>query len=88
MLANEKSLEEKMRIFAELEKNLPMFFRQKEVYLNTDVDLIRDYLMLDKRIFDALYVRDPELIIYLLPWTYNSKIIERKNFIKIRFPLD
>jgi len=50
-------------------------------------ELLVDRLFIDKSIYDSLYDFDRSLLQYLLPWTKDSKCVERKHAIRYKFPL-
>jgi len=49
--------------------------------------LIRQKLLIPVEVYDTVLQREPSYIEYLLPWTKDSRIIERKYEYRIRFPL-
>jgi len=50
-------------------------------------DLIVERLLIDRSVYEALKKFDSSLLQYLLPWTKDSKCVERKHAIRYKFPL-
>jgi len=85
--AKDYNLKERMAMGAKIAASLSLFCYTKELLLSPNDDLICDNLIIDKSIYFTLKEKRPDLLYYLIPWTKNSRIIERKNNIRILFPL-
>jgi len=67
-------------VLKDLENQIEKKNDKKILYLQND-------LYLEKSVYDVMFKKRPDLIKYLVMFTYNSKIIERKFKIRVRYPL-
>jgi len=62
-------------------------FRLPIVSSDNKLDLMRSKLLINVSVFDMISTRYPEYLKYLLPWTRDSRCIERKLVYRYQFPL-
>jgi len=79
---------EREKEFERMKVRYRNLLQQDTHFLSNDDYLIRENLYIEKVIFDRLQNIDSKLLIYLLPWTLNSRMIRTRDRLAFSFPLN
>jgi len=77
-----RAAEDIIRMMMHLKLDMNVYEHKVKVMNN-----IRDDLLIDVKIYDKLQQKRPDLLQNLVIWCRNTKIVERKHSLKIKYPV-